>query len=282
MSIAAGLVLALASTFALNWGWVVQHAAASELSALSLRHPLESLRALFSHRSWLIGFVAGLGGWALYILALALAPLSLVQATAAGGLGVLAVLAQRRGATLSRVDRVAVAVSTLGLVLLALSLVGGVSKGGDAARSAVIAWLAVSVVVAAAASLGSAALAPGAGLGIAAGVLYAGGDVATKAVFAGGLWVTLVVVVLAMHGAAFASLQLAFQRGRALTTAGLSTLCTNALPIAAGLAVFHEHLPGGASSVLRVAAFAAVVAGAAVLARYEAEAGSTMIPSSSL
>ena len=88
------------------------------------------------------------------------------------------------------------------------------------------------------------------------------------------------MVVLATHGAAFAALQLAFQRGRALTTAGLSTLCTNALPIVAGIAVFHERLPGGASTVLRVAAFVAVVFGAAVLARYEA--GKTTIPSSSL
>jgi hypothetical protein len=280
MSIAAGLLLALGSTFALNWGWIAQHAAASELSALSIRHPLESLRALFSDRGWLLGFVAGLGGWALYIVALALAPLSLVQATAAGGLGILALLARRRGAVLGRVDRAAVLVATLGLVLLALSLAGGVAKGSDAGRTAIVAWLVVSVVVAGAATLGSAVLAPGAGLGIAAGVLYAGGDVATKAVFAGGLWLTLVVVVLALHGAAFASLQLAFQRGRALTTAGLSTLCTNALPILAGLAVFHEHLPSGASAVVRVAAFAAVVVGAAVLARYEA--GSTRIPSSSL
>ena len=35
-------------------------------------------------------------------------------------------------------------------------------------------------------------------------------------------------------------IQLAFQRGRALATAGLSSFCTNALPIAAGLAIFHE------------------------------------------
>jgi hypothetical protein len=73
-------------------------------------------------------------------------------------------------------------------------------------------------------------------------------------------------VVLAAHGAAFVALQLGFQRGRALATAGVSTLLTNALPIAAGIAVFHEQLPGGAYSVLRVAAFAAVVVGATLLA----------------
>jgi len=124
----------------------------------------------------------------------------------------------------------------------------------------------VSLVVSCLGVLGGASLAPGAGLGLAAGVLYAAGDVATKSVFAGGLWLLLIVVVLAAHGAAFATLQLGFQRGRALATAGTSTLLTNALPIAAGLVVFHERLPGGAYSVLRIAAFAAVVAGAALLA----------------
>ena len=57
--------------------------------------------------------------------------------------------------------------------------------------------------------------------------------------------------VLASHGAAFAALQLAFQRGGALVTAGLNTLATNALPIVAGLALFHERVPGGAAGAAR-------------------------------
>ena len=66
MSLAAGLALSLASAFALNWGWVVQHAAASSLPPLRVGKPLRSLRLLFSHRRWLVGFVVGLGGWAFY------------------------------------------------------------------------------------------------------------------------------------------------------------------------------------------------------------------------
>jgi hypothetical protein len=75
--------------------------------------------------------------------------------------------------------------------------------------------------------------------------------------------------VLACHGLAFVVLQLGFQRGGALATAGVSTLLTNALPIAAGMAVFREGVPTGVFGVLRVAAFCAVVAGAAALARPE-------------
>ena len=60
MSTALGLALALASAFALNWGWIAQHGAAHELPPLSLRHPLASLRSLFRDLAWLSGFVVGI------------------------------------------------------------------------------------------------------------------------------------------------------------------------------------------------------------------------------
>ena len=67
------------------------------------------------------------------------------------------------------------------------------------------------------------------------------------------------------YTAGTAVLQAGFQRGGALTTAGLATLLTNALPIAAGMIVFNEPLPGGLVGVARIASFAAVVAGAVLL-----------------
>src|SRR5256885_15794153 len=61
-------------------------------------------------------------------------------------------------------------------------------------------------------------------------------------------------------------LQMAFQRGRALTAAGIATLGTGAIPIVAAMTLFAEPLPSGAPGLARVAAFAAVVAGAVALA----------------
>jgi hypothetical protein len=110
-------------------------------------------------------------------------------------------------------------------------------------------------------------LAAGAGLGVAAGVLYAAGDVGTKAAIAGGARLAFVPALLACHGLAFVVLQFGFQRGGALATAGMATLWTNALPIAAGTVLFAEALPDGVRGVARVAAFACVVVGAAALAR---------------
>jgi hypothetical protein len=268
MSVPFGLTLALASAFALNWGWVAQHGAASAMPPLRLRAPIASLRLLFASRSWLVGFVVGLGGWALYVVALAFAPLSLVQAVSAGGIAILALLVHRGSAALAPREWTGVAVGTVGLLLLAATLGHGPTSSHLEHASAALVWLAGS---AAAAALSVFALGGAAGLGIAAGVLYAAGDVATKAALGGGARLAFVPVVLAAHGLAFVCLQLGFQRGGALTTAGLSTLLTNALPIAAGIALFGERLPGGAAGDVRVAAFALVVACAVLLARPDDE-----------
>jgi hypothetical protein len=270
---AAGLVLALGSTAALNWGFFTQHGAAEAMPPLSVRRPLGSLRLLAASRRWLAGFFVGLAGWALYVAALKLAPLSLVQAVSAGGLGLLALLqwltpgAERP----SRREWWAVAVAVTGLVLLAVSLAAHTAAGTAPTTAAVVLWLVV-LALAAVAIAGSSRLGvpAAAALGAAAGVFYATGDVATKeAVVTAGI--LLVPVVLASHGFAFVSLQLGFQRGGVLVTVGLATLLTNALPIAAGTALFHERLPPGVFGDLRLAAFALVTAGAALLARPSSE-----------
>jgi hypothetical protein len=264
VSLGAGLALALLSAFALNWGWLEQHGATQALPALSGRRPLRSLRLLFGDRTWLVGFVVGLAGWAFYVAALALAPLSLVQATSAGGIGILAALAQRRG---HAAQWPAVGVAVVGLALLAVSLAGGTPTGTTVSPAALVAWLSASALLAGLFG----ARGSGAALGLAAGALYAAGDVATKAAVHGGVWLAVIPVVLAAHGAAFVALQLGFQRGTPLATAGTSTLLTNALPIAAGVVLFHERLPGGVLGAMRVVAFASVVVAAAMLARQPSE-----------
>jgi hypothetical protein len=269
---AAGLCLALLSSCCLSWGFFRQHGTASALPPLSARRPVASLKALFSDLRWVVGFVVGLAGWALYVVALRLAPLSLVQAVSAGGIGVLALLVVRTsGVLLRRAEWGGVASATVGLALLGISLSGGTGSTGHHGSAAEVAlWVAVSVVVAGlVAGPVAPLLAGGAGFGIAAGVLYAAGDVATKAAVGGGIAVLFTAAVLACHGLGFVTLQLGFQRGGALATAGLSTLALNSLPIVAGATVFGESLPGGALGVLRLVAFACVVLGAALLSRAE-------------
>ena len=279
-ALALGLLAALASALALNWGYWAQHGAASAMPPLSLRRPIASLRLLFSHRRWTAGFLVGIGGWVLYVVALKLAPLSLVQAVSAGGIGVLAALAWRVGtARPARRELISLALALAGLVALAVSLAGGSPASDRAAIGTVLLWVGCSAVLAGLiVATGRRALRAGAVFGIAAGLLYAAGDVATKAAVGGGARLGLVAMLLACHGLAFVVLQLGFQRGGVLATAGLSSLFTNAVPIAAGIALFGEGLPAGWAGVSRAAAFAAVVFGGAGLARGEGRAAGDREP----
>ena len=268
MRILVGLTLALLSTAALSYGFYLQHAASGQLPVLTLRHPARSLSSLFSSWRWLAGFVTGLSGWALYIVALRFAPLSLVQAVSAGGVGLLALLVRLGGGSLSRQELLAVATSVGSLMVLGLSLPAGTGHAAWVTWEAPLMWTLISVLLAAVAAVPAAAvIRPGAGLAAAAGLLYSAGDVATKAAVGGtrpGLlfWALLPVC----HGLAFVALQLSFQRGSALATAGVSTLLTNTLPILAGLIVFSEHMPAGAAGLLRGLGFAGAVLVATLLA----------------
>jgi hypothetical protein len=262
-TVAGGLLLGLVSAGAIGTGFALQHREAATLAPLSLRRPLTSLRELGRRPLWSGGFALGLVGWAAYVAGLRLAPLSLVQAAAAGGVVVLAFAGRRPG----RREEAGAAAALAGLVMLGLSLGAG-SGEGSASPLELGLWLGASAAAAAlAAGPLARSLAPGAGLGTAAGLLYATADVATKEAVRGGTGLVVVPVVLGASGLAFVALQLAFQRGGRLATAGLATLWTNALPIVAGTVVFREPFPGGPAGIARVTAFCLVVAGGAALAR---------------
>ena len=107
----------------------------------------------------------------------------------------------------------------------------------------------------------------GAACGVAGGLLFSVGDIATKVATEGGARIAFAVVLVAGYVLGTSMIQIGYQRGAALSVAGIATLLTNALPIAAGTVLLDEGVPSGALGVLRVLAFAAVVAGAIMLAR---------------
>jgi hypothetical protein len=262
-----GLALALAAALVINVGFFVQHGATGSMPSLSLRHPFRSVRALVTSRQWMLGYATGLVGWGIYIAALSLAPLSLVQAVSAGGVGVLAFLADRLGTPLCGRERLGAWLAVAGLLLLGLSLAAHVPKA-PAAHTSTLLLVIIGGAVAAGllAALSTRIARAGVALGCAAGLFFGVGDLATKGAVSGNglLFVPLLTACTALG---FVTLQLAFQRGSVLETAGLSVLVNNMIPIVGGLLLFHESLPGGAAGVARVASFVAVVVGAVLLAR---------------
>jgi len=263
VQIALALVVTLVSACALNVGYLLEHSAVRTLPPLSLRRPLASALLLVRTPRWLVGFATEGVGWALYVLALALAPLSIVQATAAGGVGILAVMTARlTRVPLSQREWGAVGLAVAGLALLGISLAGGHGEGTDPGWVPIGLWLLGSGIASAlAVRLLQQLVGAGAAFGLATGLLFAAGDVATKAAVADG-HVVFVAALVVCYGAGTGVLQAGFQRGSPLATAGIATLLTNALPIVAGMMLFAEPLPDGWLGALRIAAFAAVVAGA--------------------
>jgi hypothetical protein len=115
-------------------------------------------------------------------------------------------------------------------------------------------------------------------LGVAGGLLFSIGDFSTKLATQGGAHFAFAVTLIIGYTLGTSLLQLGYQRGGALTVAGLATLCTDAIPIAAGTVVLHEPVPSGALGVVRVLAFVAVTAGAILLAARDPEPGEQSAP----
>jgi hypothetical protein len=272
VAIPAGLTLSLVSAIAISWAYTWQHDAAAGMEPLSLRRPVRAARLLLHDRGWVIGLGLETGGWLLYAVALWLAPLALVQGVTAAGIGVLALItAKGKPSQLTGREQVATVCAVAGLVLLSLSLVG--IRVTDARPNAADSFLWLAACAAAAAALWRAPRLPKApALGIASGILFAGGDICLKLVVEGGWWIAAGAPMLAYYVLGTVCLQSAFQHGDALTGAGLATLATNALPIAAGFVLFGESLPHGFHGAAQICSFGLILAGAIALADSRAPA----------
>jgi hypothetical protein len=249
-----------------NWAYAKEHDAVATLPPLTARRPLRSLGLLLHSRNWVVGFGTETAGWLVYVAALTLAPLSLVQAVSASGIAVLAFLsAGGQPSALSTRERLAVGIALAGLLLLALSLVGAEPTSHEPPGVSVVVWLAAAAGIAIAVTAARTALPRAAALGLAAGLFFSDGDISAKLVSFGGIWLVALVPLVACYVAGTSALQAAFQHGSALTGAGIATLVTNAVPIAAGFVLFAEALPRGTRGALQIAAFASIVASAGLI-----------------
>ena len=261
-----GLVVAFVSAMAVNWAFSVEHDAAASMPTFSWRRPKEFVTRLLTNKRWLIGISTEIVGWLGYLLALALAPIALVQAVGASGIAVLA-LATARGHLdrLPRREQIAVVVALVSLVLLSFSIYGTTQTDERPAGVPVVIWLAGSIGASLTLIARGFGLARGPALGIAAGLLFSAGDITVKLVVYGDIRFIAIMGMVVCYTLGSFVLQAAFQHSDALTAAGLATLAMNALPIAAGFLLFGEHLPAGARGGFQIVAFAGLVVSAALL-----------------
>lgn len=245
--ILVGLTLAVASSLALNAGYLLQHAGSAVAPTVTARAPLASLRGLARSRVWVLGMATNLVGSVLHVGALAAAPLTLVQAFSAGGLVLVAPAAARMTrCPLDPAERVAVGAIAGSLALLAIE--PATSSSPPASPGSALLFLAAVVGAAAVLATASGQL-RGAALALAAGLLYGLSDAATKAFTAAaedGLSAAVLSpwppIIVGLCVAAFFAFQRALQLGAPAAVIVLMTAAMNVTAAAAGLAVFAESL----------------------------------------
>ncbi len=271
-AVLGGLGLAVAASVALNASYLAQHVGSRSVPSLDVRRPVVALRSLVSSRIWLLGGAVGLAGWALHVAALSRAPLSLVQAFAAGGLVLTVPAAARFLRERLRASELGAVVAMAG-ALVALAA-GAAAAPGPPSTAVLLALCAGAAVLAA--GLAGHGLARGRGplLGAAAGVLYGAADAATKALAlaaAHGVGAALAsgwpLAVALLSLGAFACFQRGLQQGPAVPVIALMTVATTVTAVACGLVAFGDPLgTTPALAALHALAFVAIAAGGWVLA----------------
>ncbi len=266
-TLVAALLLALLSSAAINLGFLLQHRGLADRAGDDI--PL--LRAMLSSRTWMVGQAIGWTGFVAQLVAVALAPLSVVQAFSAGGLAVsLPVAARAFGYPVTRRQLLAILLIGVGLASLPIALH---SHSHLHARTLVGVWL---VALPVAAALGLAGRSPA--RAIAAGMFYGAADAAIKAAsiaWHGHLaallsgW-TVLAAVATFCG--FVCFQAALRRGAAVTSISLMNVFAALVALVLGVVAFGESLGATpAASIVHLLAIGVVLACVPVLATGQAQ-----------
>lgn len=270
-----GLGLALATAFVSIIGFLLKHRGAVQAADVEWRRPVASSIALFSSRTYTLGIIVAMASWGLHVGALALAPISLVQAVIAGGLVFLTVAADRLfHHTVTRREWIGVALTAVGLAFLAATMSGtGESAHSSYADGTLALYVGALVVLGMGAAVAGWSHVGGATLvGVGAGLLWGGSDVSIKALSDSlgddGLLVLvhpLAFVILALSLVGLLVSARSLQRGGAVPVIAATSAAANVSTIAAGPLVFGEPMPEDPVGLaLRVLAFALVVFAAAL------------------
>jgi len=275
MTTLIGILLALACALATNIGFLYKHRGACAAPDVDMRRPLQTARSLFSSRWFAIGMLIASGAWIFHVAAMSVAPLSLVQAVLAGGMVLLAVMAERTlGVRVGRRQWLGLGLTAAGLLLLGVTLP---AVHGAHSRFSVPGMIGFEFGLIVAGTLlimgpriGAPAHHHGFMLGAAAGILFGVSDVAIKAIsgmigahgVAGLLTPWTLVTIFASIAAFYASAK-GLQDGDAVPVIAVTGTAANVSGIVGGILVFGDPLAGSpVALIVQVLAFALVLVAA--------------------
>jgi hypothetical protein len=251
-----GILLALACALTTNVGFLFKHRGACAAPAVDMRRPLYTAGSLFRSRLFAIGFLIATVAWIFHVAAMAVAPLDLVQAVLAGGVVMLAIMAERMFALkIRRRQWIGLGLTAVGLMLLGFTLPAQHGAHSRFSVPGMIAFEAGLLIVGTLLIMGPRIGVPkehhGFMLGAAAGILFGVSDVAIKAIsgLVGangvlGLLSPWVLVAIIASVAAFYASAKGLQDGEAVPVIAITATAANVSGIVGGILVFGDPLSG--------------------------------------
>jgi hypothetical protein len=275
MTLIFGILLALACALATNVGFLYKHRGACAAPPVDMRHPLRTGRALFASPMFSIGMLIATGAWIFHVAAMSMAPLSIVQIVLAGGVVLLAVMAERvLGVQIGFKQWIGLACTAGGLMLLGVTLPVAHGAHSQFSVPGMIAFETTLIVVGTLLIAGPRIGAPeehhGFMLGAAAGILFGVSDVAIKAMsgLVGahgvlGLLSPWLLICIAASVAAFYASAKGLQDGDPVPVIAITGTTANISGVIGGIIVFGDPLSANPVALsIECFAFALVIVAA--------------------
>jgi uncharacterized membrane protein len=273
------LLLAAVASIFMGGGLVMMKSRSRHLPVATGWKILSSLAAWLADPMWLGGLGVQTLGFAIYVVALSQAPVSMVAVMMQGGTAMFVVFAVLiLGERADGREWIGIVATVFGMILLAASLSSADTEGALDARA--LAILSAVLIAIALAPMATARLRDtGAAAAIASGVAFGLGSLFTKGMtneflarpeaglvlrIAANPYAYLLVIA---NIAGIVLLQNSFHSARGIIAMPLSSALSNVVPILGGIIAFGEHLPAApAAAAMRVGAFALTIAASAMLA----------------
>ena len=279
MSLLIGITLALACAIASNLAFFYKHRGACEACTVDIKHPFRTAKSLWSSKWFAMGMLIGAGAWIVHVAAIALAPLSVVQAVLAGGVALLAVMAEKIfGLEVGPRQWWGLALTACGLILLGATLPHSDGSHSSFSLPAMIAFeaglFAVGTLLIMGKRLGGKDEHHGVMLAAASGILFGVCNVGVKALtgivgdegLMGVLLSPWLFIAIAGSVTAFYASARSLQDGDAVPVIAITGTAANISCIAGGIIVFGDPMPSDALGIaIQATAFVMVIVASALM-----------------
>ncbi len=273
-----------------NYAVFLNKKAVANLPEVGLNSSLSTLKAFLTNKLILAMIALSLTGSGFYVVAIALAPISVVQPIVGSGVVLLAYLAIKNlGESPRRIDYFAIGMNILGVILLGASLAEGIPE--KVKHSPETLWILAAFILGLAIvvpviSHGSSASRLGASLGVTVGLLYGIAAVFSRLMLVDwtnrwssqGFTALFSSIFLLAWAASFfpaiVVLQAALQKGLAVVVVPVLAGISQLVPIFVGMVALNEPFPeNSALSAIRVLGFCLILAGSVILSKRAEETG---------